>query len=278
MHSNGSLFLLFAFLPAVFCGLDPACIVSQSNARAYMSFDFAHKTTRNTSATESVKYSRNNNMFFQLVAYDNNKFGHFVSFSEYNQSRIYTNDTLTKYVYSSVYCQSSSYKPKELNKLWVTSFSGSHPFTLEANETSKNLTASVTLKCDTPYCTIYDLVANEYSDCSSTEPKHTSIGIKAAFVVTPLYQDYAYSNLCFSQYTSSNGTYSCSYPYLSGYEYTNTNLNTTLVAVQSNTKPNKVKTLLRMNYLKGGYSSFNTFSQLYSVCGEDCQALTPEDV
>lgn len=273
--SYTSLFMLFVFLPSVFCGLDPSCIVSQSSVRAYLGFDFRHKTTVNTSATETVKYARHNNMFFQLVAYENDKYGHHVSFSEDNQTRYFNNNTLVRYVYSGFYCQSSSYQPKELNRLWLKSFTGSTPFSLEANETSKNLTASVTLKCNTPYCTVYDLLTNEYTDCSDSSPNHDSIGIKASLVVTPLYQDYAYSNLCFSQYTASNGTYACTYPYLSGYENTNTNLNVSLVNVASNTKPNKQKTLLRANYLKDSYATLNTFAQLYSVCSEDCQALSP---
>ena len=273
MPSNISLFLLFAFLPYVFCGLDSSCIVSQSNVRAYTSFDFAHKTTINTSETQSVKFARNNNVFFQLIAYDNNKFGHYVSFSEYNQTRYLNNNTLVQYAYSGLFCESSSYKPKELNKLWVKSFTGSSPMTLDVNETSKNLSASVTLKCYSAYCQSYDFVSNEYSDCTSSSPKHSSIGIKAMFTITPLHQDFEYNSICFSQYTTNNGTHSCSQPNLSGYEYSNTNLNVSLVSIASNTVPLKLKTLLRSNYLKGSYGSFNSYSQLYSLCGEDCQAL-----
>lgn len=273
MPSFTSMFMLFALLPCVFCGLDDSCIFSQSSVRAYTSFDFAHKTTVNTSDTEFVKYARNNNVFFQLIAYDNNKFGHSVSFSEYNQTRYFTNNTLSQYAYSGVYCVSSSYRPKELNQLWVKSFTGASPFSLDANETSKNFTASVTLKCYSPYCQVYNFVTNEYTDCSSSTPNHASIGIKATFTITPLYKDYEYTNLCFSEYTSSNGTYSCSQPYLSGYSYSNTNLNVTLVSIASNTKPNKLKTLLRNNYLVGSYASLNSYSQLYSICGEECQVV-----
>lgn len=273
MPSNTSMLLLFVFLPYVICGLDTSCIVSQSNVRTYTSFDFAHKTTINTSDTETVKYARNNNLFFQLIAYDNGKFGHYVSFSEYNQTRYFINNTLTRYAYSGVFCESSSYKPKEFNKLWVKSFTGSNPFTLGVNETSKNYTASVTLKCYSSYCQLYDFLDNLWSDCSNTSPKHDSIGIKASFTITPLYQDYEYTNMCFSQYTTSNGTYSCSQPQLSGSNYSNTNLNVTLVSIASNTKPDKLKTLLRNNYLKGSYASVNTYSQLYSLCDEECQAL-----
>jgi hypothetical protein len=273
MSSNISMFLLFAFLPYVFCGLDSSCIVSQSNVRAYTSFDFAHKTTVNTSETETVKYARSNNLFFQLIAYDNNKFGHYVSFAEYNQTRYLSNKTQVQYAYSGLFCESPSYKPKELNKLWVKSFTGSSPFSLEVNETSKNFTASVTLKCYSSYCQVYNFVDGLWSDCTNSSPKHDSIGIKATFTITPIYQDYAYTNLCFSQYTRSNGTHSCSQPNLSGYEYNNTNLNITLVSITSSTNPIKLKNILRSNYLKNTYGSFNSYSQLYSLCGEECQAL-----
>lgn len=273
MSSSMSIFMLFVFLPYVFCGLDASCIVSQSVQRAYTSFDFARKTTVNTSETEAVKYARNNNVFFQLIAYDNNKFGHYVSFNEYNETSYFSNSTLTQYVYSGVYCESASYKPKELSKLWVKSFTGSSPFSLDVNETSKNFTASVTLKCYTSYCQVYNFVNNEYSDCSSLTPQHTFIGIKAEFTISPLYNDYEYNSLCFSQYTTSNGTYSCSQPQVSGYGYSNTNLNATLVSISSNTKPTKVKTLLRTNALRSTYASLSAYSQLYSLCGEDCQAL-----
>lgn len=271
MPSNSSMLLLFVFLPYVFCGLDNSCIVSQSNMRAYTSFDFAHKTTINTTDTDTIKYARNNNVFFQLIAYDNNKFGHYVSFSEYNQTNHYSNNTLMHYSYSGVFCESSSYKPKELNRLWVKSFTGSNPFSFDVNETSKNFTASVTLKCYSAYCQTYSFITNEWSECSS--PKHEFFGLKATFTITPLHQDYEYTNLCFSQYTTNNGTHSCSQPNLSGYEYSNTNLNVTLVSIASSTKPQKLKTLLRNNYLKGSYASVNTYSQLYSLCDEECQAL-----
>ena len=273
MSSYSSMFLLFVFLPYVFCGLDTSCIVSQSNVRSYTSFDFAHKTTINTTDTDTMKYARNNNLLFQLIAYDNNKFGHYVSFSEYNQTNHYSNNTLMQYSYSGLYCESSSYKPKELNRLWVKSFTGSSPFALGVNETSKNITASVTLKCYSAYCQTYSFITNEWSDCTSSSPKHNAIGIKATFTITPIHQDFKYSSLCFSQYTTTNGTHSCSQPNLSGYEYSNTNLNVTLVSIASNTNPIKLKNILRSNYLKGSYGSFNSYSQLYSLCGEECQAL-----
>lgn len=107
-----------------------------------------------------------------------------MSFSEYNQTRYFINNTLTRYAYSGVFCESSSYKPKEFNKLWVKSFTGSNPFTLGVNETSKNYTASVTLKCYSSYCQLYDFLDNLWSDCSNTSPKHDSIGIKASFTIT----------------------------------------------------------------------------------------------
>jgi hypothetical protein len=273
MSSNISMFLFFVFLPYVFGGLNSSCIVSQSNMNAYTSFDFAHKTTINTSETESVKYARKNTLVLQLIAYDNNKFGHYASFFEYNQTNYFSNNALTQYIYSGLFCESKSYKPKQLDNLWVKSFTGSSPFTLDVNETSKNLTASLTLKCYSAYCQTYSFPDYLWSDCTNSSPTHDSIGFKATFTITPQQQNYDYTSLCFSQYTTSNGTHSCSQPYLSGYEYSNTYLNVTLVSITSSTNPIKLKNIIRSNYLKSTYGSFNSYSQLYSLCGEECQTL-----
>lgn len=265
--------LLLSILFQSALSFDPSCLVYQTSNTGNAYFNFQHKTTvYSVNDTQSyAKIQRNNDLYFQLTQYTNNKYGHYVSFSYNNQTRVFNNNTLKSVVYSGVYCSSSSYKPKDLDKLWVKNFTGSLPLSMDVNETTKHFVASVTLKCQDTYCTAYDFDTQEYNDCFSSFP--STIGIKAHFTVSPSPSTYSYNSACQYQYTYTNQTTSCTYPYSYGYGYQYTDLNTTLYNVSSNTKPYNIKTLLRMNYLKTASGSINTNGQYYSVCGEECSLL-----
>mgnify|MGYP000128346238 CR=1 FL=1 len=268
-----TVFLLSILFQSVL-SVDPSCVVYQTSTSGTAYFNFQHKTTVYApNDTQSyAKIQRNNDLYFQLTQYTNNKYGHYVSFSYNNQTRVFKNDTLKSVVYSGVYCSSSSYKPKDIDKLWVKNFTGSTPLSMDVNETTKYFIASVTLKCQSTYCTFYDFETQEYVDCS-TNLFPATIGIKANFSVSPSPSTYQYNSACQYQYTYTNQTTSCTYPSLYGYGYQYTDLNTTLYSVASNTKPDNVKTLLRMSYFKTASGSIYTNNQYYSVCGEECTLL-----
>jgi hypothetical protein len=254
---------------------DPSCLVYKTSTTGTAYFNFQHKTTVNGSdGTQSyTKYQRNNDLYFQLVQYGNDQYGHYVSFNDYNQTRVFTNDTLKSIMYSGVYCSSSSYKPKELSKLWVKNYTGSYPLSLDTNETTKFFTSSVTLKCQSPYCYSYDFETQQYVDCTDTVYFPSVVGIKANFSLSPLPSSYAYNSACQYQYTYTNQTASCTSPSVYGYGYEYTTLNTTLLSVAFNSKPYRVKSLLRMNYFKTASGSIDANGQYYSVCGEECTLL-----
>jgi hypothetical protein len=264
--------LLSVLLPSAM-SIDPSCFVQQTSSTGDAVFSFQHKTTKGNVSENYSKIQRSNDVHFQLVKYSNDKYGHYVSFSDSNQTRFFNNGTLKSLVYSNVYCVSSSYKPKDLSKLWVKSFTGVEPLSLEANETSKNFTASVTLKCQDAYCFTYDFETQQYSDCYNTTAFPSVVGIKANFSLSPTTSSYAYDSACFYAYSYTNNTASCTYPYVNGYGYSYNTLNATLHGIQFNSKPNKVKSLLRPNYLKSSSGSANANSQYFSVCGEECQLL-----
>lgn len=254
---------------------DPSCVVFQTSTTGSAYFNFQHKTTVNATndTTSFTKYQRNNDVYFQLTQYTDDKYGHYVSFSDYNQTRVFNNNTLKSIIYSGVYCSSPSYKPKDLNKLWVKTYSGSNPLSMDANETTKYFTASVTLKCDSPYCYLYEFDTQQYVDCTNSIYFPSVVGIKANFSVSPLPSHYEYSSSCQYQYTFTNQTTSCTYPSLNGYGYAYSALNTTLHSIAFNSKPLRIKSLLRLNYLKTASGSLDTQGHYYSVCGEECSLL-----
>ncbi len=265
-------FFLTVLLPSVM-SLDPSCLVFSTSSTGSAYFGFQHKTTFNKGSDNYAKHQRSNDLYFQITQYSNDKYGHYVSFNEYNQTRYFKNDTLTSIVYSSVYCASSSYKPKELSRLWVKSFTGEGPLVMGENETAKFFTASVTLKCQSLYCNSYNFETEEYTDCTDTTYFPSTVGVKANFSVSPLPSSVDYNSACQYTYTYTNDTTSCTQPYASGYEYGYRALNNTLYSVAFNSKPIRVKSLLRMNYLKSSSASINNNVQYYSVCGEECYLL-----
>lgn len=264
--------LLSVLLPSAM-SVDPSCFIQQTSSTGNAYFNFQHKTTKGNLSDNYSKIERSNDVYFQLIKYSNDKYGHYVSFSDNNQTRFYNNGTLKAIVYSSVYCVSSSYKPKDLSKLWVKSFTGVDPLSLEANETSKSFIASVTLKCYDASCFNYNFETQEYSDCYDTTVVPSVVGIKANFSLSPTKESYAYDSACFYAYSYTNDTASCTYPYVNGYGYSYNMLNVTLHSIQFNSKPYKVKSLLRLNYLKSSSGSSNANSQYFSVCGEECHLL-----
>jgi hypothetical protein len=253
--------------------LDPSCLVFTTSSTGTAYFNFQHKTTIKTGNDTFAKLQRNNDLYFQITQYSNDKFGHFVSFNEYNRTRVFKNDTLTSIVYSSLYCASSSFRPKELSKLWVKNFTGESPLVMEENETVKFFTASVTLKCQSMYCNSYNFDTQQYTDCTNTTNFPTSVGIKANFSVAPIPSSYEYNSDCTNSYTYTNDTTSCTHHYASGYGYGYRSLNTTLHNIAFNSKPDRVTSLLRMNYLQSSSGSINNNVQYYSVCGEECYLL-----
>lgn len=264
--------ILAVLFPYVVCQ-DPSCVVQRTMTTGSVSFSFQHKTTKYNTSVDYDKFQRSNDVYFQLVHYDNDKYGHYVAFSENNQTRSFRNNSLTQIEWSGVYCVSQSYKPKELSKLWVKNYTGEHPLEMTDNETTKNFTASATLKCQSTYCYVYNLETNFYDNCAEPKSFGSSIGIKANFSITPTPQGYEYVSACYRAFTYTNETTSCTSPSLDAYAYNNIYLNVTLNDVASATYPTKVKNLVRKNYLKSSDGSFYADSQYYSVCGEECTVL-----
>lgn len=265
-------FFLTVLLPSVM-SLDPSCLVFTTTSTGTVNFNFQHKTTINTGTDTFTKIQRNNDLYFQIVKYSNDKYGHYVSFNDYNQTRFFRNNTVTSIVYSGVYCASPSYRPKELSQLWVKNFTGEEPLVMSDNENVKFFTASVTLKCQGVYCNSYNFETQQYTDCTDTTYFPTTVGIKANFSVAPLPSSSTYDSTCSYSYTYTNDTTSCTQPYAYGYGYDYRALNTTLHNVAFNSKPYRVKSLLRMNYLQSSYGTINNNTQYYSVCGEECYLL-----
>jgi hypothetical protein len=272
MKSFFNLFLVLFVLPFASC-FNETCVVYKATTRGYAGFTFQQKKTTNLSDTSYVKRVRDSNVYLQIVGYENGQYGHYVTYTDNNETRLHVNGTLEQVVYQGVSCVSSSFQPKELNKTWVKNFTGSSPFENEGNTTSKSFVGSVTLKCYEPSCYTYSPLNGSYDLCSYGLEQPTNVSLRVNFTVAPQNIEYSYNTMCFSDYGYKNGTHSCNEPYVSGYSYSYSYLNATLDGIVSRTQPNKVKTILHPRHLKHAYSFLTHDAQLYSVCSGSCTAL-----
>lgn len=269
-----SVLIACVVLPVAY-GLDESCLVHSVSQRGYTGLDFQRKYTNNVSDVLVTKHKRDTSVYLQVVAYEDNKYGHYVSYSDNNQTRTYVNGSYESVTYESVYCVSSSFKPKELSQTWVKNFTGPSVFGELNTSESRTFLGSVTMKCYTPSCYTYNLSSGYYDVCGDVNSVDT-ISIKINFTVTPLNVGYSYDSFCMSDYTYRNGTHACEYPSLNAYSYSSTTLNATLNGIISNTKPVKVKTILHPRHLVQSYSYVSADAQLYSVCDGTCTALPDE--
>lgn len=252
--------------------IDPSCVVHQKSQRMSANFDFQQKTSWNLTSYHRAKRQRYNSVNIQLIGYSDNKYGHYVSFSENNQTNYYVNDTLVSTVYSGVFCVSPSYQPKELMRTWVKSYHGKTPF-----EVNTSYVGSVTLKCGGVYCSEYNVLDNTYVECQGNVSFPSNIGIKVNLTFKPQKMEYSYSSDCSFEYTSMNGTHSCEQHSISKNSYTTRYLNTTLDAIAYNMKPTKVRTILHLRHLKQASGYLDNSTQHYSVCQEKCMVLPVDD-
>jgi hypothetical protein len=222
-----------------------------------------------------------NGLYTQLVQYESGLYGHYVSFSESNEKQYYSNGSLVSVKYSSLNCESISYKPKDLSRLWVKSFDGSGPFDWGVDQTKSTFVGSVTLTCHKPYCYYYDFTTGYSYDCSNTTSGNSStvatppkLQVKFNFTLYANDTEFAYAYSCSSFSYSKNATVECAYPSSYSYYVRNIVLSSKLNSLKltpSNTSSFAPK--VNVSTVESSYSAYNENAQYFSVCGEGCAVI-----
>jgi hypothetical protein len=213
-------------------------------------------------------------------------YGHYVSFSESIENQNYYNGSLASVKYSSLNCESVSYKPKELSRLWVKSFNGSGPFDWGVDQTNSTFLGSVTLTCQKPYCYYYDFMTGYSYDCSNSTSGNSTSGNSSTVATPPKLQvkfnftlyandtEYVNAYSCSSFSYSKNSTVECAYPSSFFYYVRNIVLSSKLNSLKltpSNTSGFAPK--VNVSTVESSYSAYNENVQYFSVCGEGCAVI-----
>ena len=255
------------FLLATTCAAaDSPCESYKASRQSYFSFNFQNNTSQSS-------------LYAQLVQYDNGLFGHYVSHTNSDSSLFYVNGSLSAMQYTTMTCESVSYKPKAFSRVWLKTYTGNSPFELEEGQTESTVTGSVTLRCQPTYCYFYDFVSGYSYPCDNTTNTTSSpLALQVKFNVT-LYANntnYFSAHSCSSMYGYSNSTASCAYPstsaYYSSYVPLTLRLNTIKVTQRNVTTPTHLPTQDITN-LQYSYGAYTENMQYFSVCGEGCTLI-----
>lgn len=262
-YSVMTLFFLLATSSAI---AQSSCEMYRASRQSYVTFEFQNNTVHST-------------LHAQLVQYDNGLYGHYVSHSNIESELYYVNGNLSGVQYTTTICESVSYKPKALSKIWVKTYAGNGPFDWKEGQNESTLTGSVTLRCHPSYCYFYYLTSGESNICyNTTNTTSTPSGLQVKFNMT-LYANntnYYYTSVCSSVYGYSNSTTSCAYPSTSvhhaSYVPLTFRLNTIKVTPRNVTSPIYLPTQNVTN-LQYSYGTYTENLQYFSVCGEGCSLI-----
>jgi hypothetical protein len=267
----------------------PPCSSLVARRQSYVGFTFKNSTNSSLGSFTTLT-NKYNSLYTQLVQYESGLYGHYVSFSESNENQYYNNGSLASVKYSSLNCESVSYKPKDLSRLWVKSFNGSGPFDWGLNQTNSTFLGSVTLTCQKPYCYYYDFMTGYSYDCSnstsgnSTSANSTSgnstvatphkLQVKFNFTLYANDTEYVNAYSCSSFSYSKNSTVECAYPTSYSYYVRNIVLSSKLNSLKL-TPFNASSGAHRVNVstVESSYSAYNENAQYVSVCGEGCAVI-----
>jgi hypothetical protein len=261
------------------------CASLVARRQSYVGFNFKNST--NSSSGSFTNLTRNyNSLYTQLVQYDTGLYGHYVSFSESNENQYYYNGSLVSVKYSSLNCDSVSYKPKNLSMLWVKSFDGSGPFDWGVGQTNSTFTGSVTLTCTTPYCYYYDFTTGYSYDCSNATSGNSTSGNSSIVASPPKLQvkfnftlyandtEYVYAYSCSSLFYAKNSTVECAYPASYAYFVHDVVLSSKLNSLKlTPSNSSNFAPKVTPSTLDSSYSSYTENAQYFSVCGEGCAVI-----
>lgn len=241
------------------------CESFQASRQSYFTFDFQNNTAHST-------------LHAQLVQYDNGLFGHYVAHSSSESENYYVNGSLSGVQYTTTVCESVSYKPKALSRVWVKTYPGDGPFDLPEGQTESTVTGSVTLRCQPTYCSFYDFASGVTHPCSNTPQVPSAAALQVKFNVT-LYANntnHYQAHSCNSVYGYSDKTTSCAYPSVYAYYYSyvplTLRLNSIKVTPRNVTSPVYLPSQNVTNF-QYSYGSYTENMQYFSVCGEGCTLI-----
>jgi len=274
--------LCFAFLlPMSVFGESKQCEVVKTDQSYYAYFPHSHaRTLRSVDNSTVSRTIRSNNLYVHLISYKNGNYGHYVSFNDQLQETVKENKRLTSVKNGYVDCLSSSYKPKELSRMWVKGVEDPFEF---VNITSKTLNGSVTLKCKYKSCWSFNAITNEYgSDCPFDFVVPPSLSLKFTLNVSLLPVDQYSVSTCAYTNGYRNGTHDCSDTSVYSSSYYYKPLNTTLDhfrsrVFSSDNTSSIYRTVMKPQYASGAYSQYSDYTHYYSVCGESCTVLSVDD-
>jgi hypothetical protein len=268
-------FVISAFIPVCVVGTSPSCEVLTTKKVYYAGFPYKHTKKTFVDNVLTEKNIMQNYVSLQLIAYDNGKYGHYVSFSDSNEQHVVNNGTIESIVSTYMNCVSPSFKPKDISFMWVKGLNDTLPFEF-GNETSKVYNGSVTLKCS-KWCWSFNLLSGVYDyDCPSSFVIPSTLSIKFGLNVSILPNTYYSSSNCAYTYGTQNQTHDCSDSYKYGYSYTSLNSSLDYFRARVFTSPINstiFRNVVKPHYLKEKYSQFDESTNYYSVCGQNCVVL-----
>jgi hypothetical protein len=275
-------------------GQSQPCEVLKTDRSYYAYFPHSHARTLRSADNSIVSRTiRNNNLYVHLISYKNGDYGNaekygsygnygsYVSFNEQLQETVKENKTLVAVKSGYVDCVSSSYKPKELSRMWVKGVKDPFEF---VNTTSKTLNGSVTLKCKYKSCWSFNAHTNEYgSDCPFDFVVPPSLSLKFTLTISLLPLEQYSSSTCAYTNGYRNGTHDCSDTSVYSSLYYYKPLNTTVDHFRARVFSSKdntstiYRTVMKPQYANGAYSQYSDYTHYYSLCGESCTVLPVDD-